>query len=144
MKPKWLGGAAAALVASGGVLLSTYLLRLRSRRGATAAEVERDMPENEVVPQPTFNGPRAVIIRARPEEIWPGLVRMGRTRAGAYGHNWIDNARIPSDRRITSELQSLAGGEFIPLTPDGKQGGSVNAIEPREWILWAGMDGVSG
>jgi hypothetical protein len=58
--------AAAAFV----VLIGVYLLAIRPwhlRWGATDEEVDRPMPGDEINAQPSFNGTRAVTVRARPD-----------------------------------------------------------------------------
>jgi hypothetical protein len=91
---------------------------------------------DDVVKQPTFNATRAVTIQARPEEIWPWLVQIGCKRAGWYSYDWLDNLGIPSAQRIIPELQHVAVGDLIPMSPDGKQGQWVKDFEPNQWMLW--------
>jgi hypothetical protein len=94
------------------------------------------MPGDEVVKQPTFHATRAVTIQARPEEIWPWLVQIGCKRAGWYSYDWLDNLGIPSAERIIPELQHVAVGDLIPMSPDRKQGQWVKDFEPNQWMLW--------
>jgi hypothetical protein len=130
----------------GGAILGVYLRFIRPwqmRWGATDEEVQRSMPGDDVVKHPTFNATRAVTIQARPEEIWPWLVQIGCTRAGMYSYDWLDNAGIRSAQRILPEFQHLEVGDFIPMTPDGKQGMWVKAFEPNRWILWVAKEDQS-
>lgn len=99
------------------------------------------MPGDDVVTYPTFNATRAVTIQARSEEIWPWLVQIGITRAGWYSYDWVDNLGRPSARRIIPELQHLAVGDVIPLSPNGKSGLWVKALEPNQWMLWGDNKG---
>jgi hypothetical protein len=34
------------------------------------------------------------------------------------------------------EFQGLKIGDLVPLSPDGKQGFWVTALQPRQWMLW--------
>jgi hypothetical protein len=113
------------------------------RWGATNAEVERSMPGDDDVAHPTFNATRAVTVAARPEQIWPRLVQIGLGRAGWYSYDWLDNLGRRSAERIIPEFQHLAVGVLIPLSPDGKQGQWVKAIEPNRWMLWGDQAGDS-
>lgn len=88
---------------------------LQLRWGATGEEVARAMPGDEVQQYPIFNATRAVTIDARPEDVWPWLVQIGYKRAGWYGLDLLDNAGIPSARRIVPELQSLKVGDLLPI-----------------------------
>jgi hypothetical protein len=127
------------LAALGAVVFGVYLRFIRPwqlRWGATDEEVARAMPGDDVVKHPTFHATRALTIQARPEEIWPWLVQMGIKRAGWYSYDWLDNLGIPSADRIVPELQHLAVGDLIPMSPDGKQGQWVKDFEPNQWMLW--------
>ena len=112
------------LAVLGAVAFGGYLRFIRPwqlRWGATDEEVARALPGDDVVKHPTLNATRGVTIQARPEQIWPWLVQMGVTpRAGWYSYDWIDNLGRPSAERIIPELQHVAVGDFIPMTPDGK------------------------
>jgi len=126
--------------------VATYLRLIRPwqlRWGATDAEVERSMPGDVDVPRPTFNATRAVTVVARPEQIWPWLVQIGLGRAGWYSYDWLDNLGRHSAERIIPEFQLLAVGDVIPLSPDGKQGQWVKAVEPNQWMLWGDKAGNS-
>jgi hypothetical protein len=119
--------------------LAVYLLWIRPwqlRWGATAEEVERTLPGDEVVIQPTFNATRALTVTARPADIWPWLLQLGSKRAGFYSYDWLDNTGIPSAEYILPEFQHLSRGDFIPMTPDGKQGMWVKDFKTHEYILW--------
>ena len=133
---KKIGGGLAVL---GAVACGVYLRFIRPwqlRWGATDEEVARTLPGDDVVKQPTFNATRAVTIQARPEDIWPWLVQIGCKRAGWYSYDWLDNLGIPSAERIVPELQHLAVGDLIPMSPDGKQGQWVKDFEANQWMLW--------
>ncbi len=128
-----------AVAAFGAVLFAVYVRFIRPwqlRWGATDEEVARAMPGDDVVKHPTFNATRAVTIQARPERIWPWLVQIGIKRAGWYSYDWLDNLGIPSADHIVPELQHIAVGDLIPMSPDGKQGFWVKDFETNRWMLW--------
>lgn len=79
---------------------------------------------------------RAITIAAPPERIWPWLVQTGVTRAGWYSYDILDNLGRPSARRIIRELQDLAVGDIVPMSPDGKQGIPVYAIDAPRSMIW--------
>ena len=127
------------LAALGAVLFGVYLRFIRPwqlRWGATDEEVARAMPGDDVMKHATFNATRAVTIQARPEEIWPWLVQIGVTRAGWYSYDWLDNLGHHSAEQIVPEWQHVAVGDLIPLSPDGKAGMRVKALEPNQCMLW--------
>ena len=129
---------AIAIIAAVSALI-IYQLRIRPwqlRWGATHEEVARLMPGDEIVKRPTFNATRTVTIQAQPEQIWPWLVQIGHKRAGWYSYDWVDNLGRPSAEHIIPNLQNLKVGDLIPISPDGKMGFWVKALEPNQWMLW--------
>lgn len=101
--------------------------------GTTEEEVLREMPGDEIVPNPTFNATRAVEINGRPEDVWPWIVQIGYRKAGFYSHDWLDNDRIPSAEEIVPEFQDLDVGDMIPLSRTAKA--RVEILEPNEFML---------
>ena len=95
--------------------------------GATAAEVARRLPSDDLVTDPTFDATRAITLDAPPEQVWPWLVQIGLTRAGWYSYDLLDNLGRPSARRIIPELQHLAAGRHRPDEP-GRQAGDEGAV----------------
>jgi uncharacterized protein YndB with AHSA1/START domain len=110
------------------------------RWGATDEELARALPGDELVARPTFNATRAVTIAAPPELVWPWLVQVGVTRAGWYSYDLLDNLGRPSARTIIPELQDLEVGDVVPLSPDGRSGPKVLAIEPGRSMIWGAPD----
>ncbi|MFC0457652.1 hypothetical protein ACFFGR_13985 [Arthrobacter liuii] len=104
--------------------------------GALPEEVSRRLPGDDLVPNPTFNATRAITIAAPPERIWPWLVQAGLTRGGWYSYDILDNLGRPSARRIIPELQNLGVGDIVPMSPDGKHGLPVHAMEPPTSMVW--------
>jgi hypothetical protein len=128
-----------ALAALAAVMVGVYLRFIRPwqlRWGATDEEVAAALPGDDVVKHATFNATRGVTIQARPEEIWPWVVQMGCQRAGWYSYDWIDNLGRASAERIIPDLQQVAVGDLIPISPYGTFGMRVKAFEPNLWMLW--------
>lgn len=105
--------------------------------GATAAEAARALPGDELVRDPTFAATRAITIAASPEEIWPWLIQVGVTRAGWYSYDLLDNLGRHSAVSVIPDLQHLAVGDVLPLSPDGKQGMHVYALDLPRSMTWA-------
>ena len=106
------------------------------RWGATDNEIQRAMPEDEVIKLPSFNATRAVTINALPEKIYPWIVQMGVTRAGWYSYDLLDNMARPSAEILLPEHQTIQIGDLIPMSPDGKDGLFVKDFRKNEWISW--------
>jgi hypothetical protein len=126
-------------VGLGAVVGVAYLRVVRPwqlRWGATEEEVARALPVDELVAAPTFDATRAITIEARPEDIWPWLVQVGVSRAGWYSYDLLDNLGRSSARRIIPELQGLKPGDMLPMSPDGKQGMRVHALDQPRSMIW--------
>jgi len=105
--------------------------------GATADEVSRPMPGDDIVPRPWFDATRAVTIDAAPEHVWPWLVQMGAfTRAGWYSHDTLDNKGVPSSEVVVPALQALRVDDVMPLSEDGR-GFTVDAVDPGRTLVLA-------
>jgi hypothetical protein len=94
------------------------------------------LPSDDLVLDPTFNATRAITIRARPEHIWPWLLQVGVKRAGWYSYDLLDNLGRPSAREIIPTLQQVAVGDVVPLSPDGKQGVHILALDLPRSMTW--------
>ena len=102
--------------------------------GATAGEVRRSMPGDELVPHPTLCATRGITIDASPAEIWPWLVQMGGyTRAGWYSYDRFDNAGVPSADHICPQLQDLEVGDVMLTSRTA--GFTVDAIDPGRSLV---------
>jgi hypothetical protein len=111
--------------------------------GATAAEVNRRLPSDDLVTHPTFDATRAITLDAPPEQVWPWLVQVGLTRAGWYSYDLLDNLGRPSARRIIPELQYLQPGDIVPMSPDGKQGMPVLSVDAPTSMVWGEPGGTT-
>jgi hypothetical protein len=118
------------------VLYTRFVRPWQLTWGATPQEVSRLLPGDELVMRPTFNATRAITIAARPEQIWPWLVQVGLTRAGWYSYDILDNLGRTSAQHIIPDLQNLEVGDVIPMSPDGKQGMRVHALDPPHSMIW--------
>jgi hypothetical protein len=127
-----------ALVAVGALAASSVLYRrlLRERVlnwGATADEVVRRLPGDELLEDADIVATRAIRIDAPPSAVWPWLVQMGPGRAGAYTYDWIENLfgfDMHSADRIHPEWQRLAVGDVLRSGPD-RPGMRVEVLEPE-------------
>jgi hypothetical protein len=108
--------------------------------GATRAEADAPLPGDELVHE--ANGTtRSIDIAAPPDAVWPWLVQIGFGRAGWYSYDWIDNDGRPSASTIVPDLQDLAVGDRIPMTPDA--GFVVRALDPPHHLVAVSDDGTT-
>ncbi|WP_225755192.1 hypothetical protein [Actinotalea sp. Marseille-Q4924] len=104
--------------------------------GATPTEVARAMPGDDLVPRPTFDATRAITIAAPPAAVFPWLVQVGVNRGGWYSYDLLDNLGRPSARTIVPELQAIAPGDLLPMSPDGRHGITVHSLDAPRWMVW--------
>jgi hypothetical protein len=110
-----LGKVAAVVV---GVVL---FRRWQVRWGATDAEVDADLPGDELMPRADRSTTRALMIAASSKEVWPWLVQMGQGRGGLYSYDVLENligCDIHSADRIVEEWQHVTVGDSFRLHPD--------------------------
>ena len=104
------------------VIAALYWFPIRrwmNQWGATPTDRAREMAGDSLLPDYTYSGTTAAVVRARPEQIWPWLVQIGYQRGGLYSYDWLDRLfgylDRPSATRILPEFQHLAVGDRIPL-----------------------------
>ena len=93
--------------------------RWMSRWGATPSDLSRAMAGDGLLDTHTYSGTLAILVDARPEDVWPWLVQIGYQRGGLYSYDWLDRLfgflDRPSATRILPEFQRLAVGDQIPV-----------------------------
>ena len=125
------------------LLYAIYLFAIRPAAlcwGATAVEVARSMPGDDLVPSPSFCATRAITIHGRPEDIWPWLVQIGYGRAGFYGYDLIENlgsgTGIRSSESILPDLQDPKPGETLTISAVASL--VFESIQPDHYLIWRG------
>ena len=122
------------------ILILTYLFIFRPRQlrwGATGEEVACHLPGDNIVEKPDFNATRGITIHATPGNIWKWIIQIGSNRGGWYSIDWIDNGGQKSTEMILLQFQTIEPGQFIPFTPDQKNGMWVRDFRENEYLLWA-------
>jgi hypothetical protein len=120
------------------LLLIIYVFLVRPwhlKWGATTKEAGFTLPGDDIVKKPDFNATRGISISAPAEEIWKWIIQIGSRRAGWYSIDWMDNGGTPSSNELLSEFQKIEIGQFIPFTPDQKNGMWVKDFKHYEYIL---------
>jgi hypothetical protein len=130
-----LGG---LLATAGIVVLSPLLAPWYRKWGATAEEVQGNLPSDELAPQPRSVITCAITVQAPVGQVWPWLVQLGCQRAGWYSYDLLDNGGQPSADHILPEHQHLSVGDKILLTPKGPLAMPVAALEPEKALVLGG------
>jgi hypothetical protein len=136
--------AGAALAAgAGAVAYPLFFRRWCLTWGATAEEVSRKLPGDELLPQADIVSTRAVTIDAPPSAVWPWLVQMGSGRGGVYTYDWIENLlglHMHSTRQILPQFQDLKVGDELPLGP-GRPVMRAEVCDPEQTLAFRFADG---
>jgi hypothetical protein len=130
-------GAAVIAVAIVAALYTTVVGPWQRHWGATADEIARRMPGDELVPNPIEFTTRAVTVNAGAESVWPWLVQMGNRRGGLYSYDWIDlligALDQPSVDRVLPEYQNLQVGDRMPYAKGSTF--VVRALDPARVLV---------
>jgi hypothetical protein len=137
--------AAIALEALGSAYWFALLPRLR-RWGATADEVSRPLPGDELVTEPLYTTTHAITVHAAAADVWPWLVQIGQNRGGFYTYDALENLaglNVRSADRVHLEWQGLRADEdYLTLDPDETMKMTVAVIErPRAFVVRSGAPG---
>lgn len=110
--------------------------------GSTEEERIRQLPGDDLVPNPMQVTTRALTIQAPPREIWSWLVQMGQNRAGFYTHNWVEKlllSGIPNVHEIHPEWQDLTVGDLMwtnrEIRPGHPLGWPVAIVDPDRALV---------
>jgi hypothetical protein len=125
----------AVVVAAVGIGALARARRELRNLGATRAERRATLPGDEIVPGARGRSTMAVTIDMPPSEVWPWLVQMGCDRAGFYSWDSLDNGGRPSATEIHPEWQTLAAGDRVMCTPDGRAWFDVERLEPERLLV---------
>jgi len=129
---------ATSIVLGAAAATAAYFFIVRpwhTKWGATKDEVDRLMPGDDLVADPTYVTNRAVTINSSPDKIWPWLAQIGEGRGGFYSYDFIENLmgmKIKSADTLLPEHYTLHTGEVVPA---GKEGIPVIDVQENEFLL---------
>ena len=131
--------------AAGAALIGAYVVAIRPRLltwGASAAEAERTLPGDDLVPDAKMKATHAITIDAPAADVWPWLVQIGHQRAGWYSYDSLHRlmgiaGSVENEERsaehVIPELQDLQVGDVIEIGPD--MGYKVVEIDPERALV---------
>jgi hypothetical protein len=107
--------------------------------GTSDRERTEPLVGDELVPA-RWQTTRAVSINAPVAQVWPWLIQLGYERGGWYSYDWLERrvgagtfAEGGSAKRVIPQLQSLAVGDTIALSPAG--GPRVAVLQPSNALV---------
>jgi hypothetical protein len=133
------------IAALGALAPWAYLLAIRPwvlHWGARPDELARQLPGDDLVPEPVWMSTRAVSIATPGAAVWPWLAQMGQDKGGLYSYTWLENLAGLAFRnadRIHPEWQAVAPGDLVRLAPD-QDALTVARVEPNRALVWQILD----
>jgi len=93
-----------------------FLPRYTQTWGATAEEIARSLPGDDLMSEPGLIWTHGITIHARPEVVWPWIAQIGDDRGGFYSYTFIEKLIGGRDlynnaNRIMPEFQNPGPGE---------------------------------
>ncbi|MBI4819742.1 MAG: hypothetical protein HY791_25940 [Deltaproteobacteria bacterium] len=102
---------------------------------------ERPLPGDSLMTDAADQLTDSIDIGAAPEQIWPWLLQMGRTRGGFYSIDVFGNGGERSARELHPELAAVREGDLIPASRSGDEGFEVLSMDPpRSLVLGTLLD----
>lgn len=109
--------------------------------GATADELNAELPGDELVADTNLTTTRAVTVNARAGAVWPWIAQLGQGRGGFYSYDALENlvgCDIHSADRVVPAWQDVAVGDEVRLAPEVAM--TVATVDPgRSLVLRGGF-----
>ena len=101
-------------------LVAPWRRTWRTRWGAHPAELHRDLPGNELIPEPTWTYTHAVSIDAPASRVWPWIAQLGQAHGGFYSYERLENlvgCRIRNTDTVVDAWQHPSVRDTVRLHP---------------------------
>ncbi|MFB6317118.1 hypothetical protein [Saccharicrinis sp. FJH54] len=109
--------------------------------GSSDDITEMALPGDSIVSSPSYIATRTITIDAKPREIYPWLVQMGKKKAGMYGWDWFNNGFKQSSYNIIPAYQKLEKGDTIRVRTGLRM--EIADFEKDTFIVWKGISSSS-
>jgi hypothetical protein len=113
------------------VLLNPALRPWYMGWGATASELNRIYPGDQLAPDVLSVATRGITIHAPTEKVWPWIAQVGEDRAGFYSYTWLENlflADMHNADRINPQWQSRQVGDTVWLARKDRYHGTARTL----------------
>ncbi|MFT0846827.1 hypothetical protein VR010_03635 [Actinomycetaceae bacterium L2_0104] len=134
---RWMTGALLSFPL--GIVAARKMRNLAMSWGSTPAELEADLPGDDLVDPVDRAATRSITIDASEAQVWPWLVQLGQGRGGFYSYDVLENLiglDIHSADRIEERWQGLAPGDKVSLAEGMEL--EVAILEPRRALVLQG------
>jgi hypothetical protein len=124
--------------------MRSVLVMIPRSVAASRDERTRQLPGDELIPEPIDQLTHGISINRPRRDVWPWLAQMGAgTRGGWYSYDRLDNGGHPSATRVLPYLQQIRVGTLFPALPGRTDGFHVLAID-RDVSLVLGWRSPNG
>jgi hypothetical protein len=109
-----------------GAAFSLFVRPWYLRWGATAEEVRRPLPGDEIIRQAVRQETHAITIDAPVDRVWPWIAQIGQDRGGFYSYDLLENlvgCEMPTSDYLRPDRQSWQIGGRMWMYPARKAGG---------------------
>lgn len=115
--------------------------------GASADEVARGLPGDELAPLPLLNWTNAIDIAAPADQVWPWVAQLGDTRGGFYSYTFIEDRVGVLTGASGYAVNYENAGRLHPEWQTPQPGAAiiqgvlkVRAVEPGRYLLADAID----
>ncbi|MFC0876701.1 hypothetical protein ACE01N_08900 [Saccharicrinis sp. FJH2] len=105
--------------------------------GSSDEIAEMALPGDSLVSSPSYVATRTITIAAKPWEIYPWLVQMGKKKAGMYGWDWFNNGFKQSSYNIIPAYQKLDTGDVVRVRTGLEM--EIQDFKKDTFIVWKGI-----
>jgi len=108
--------------------------------GATAAEINRKVPGDELISPNRIVSTRAISIKAPKMKVWPWIAQTGQNRGGFNSYYWLENlfaAKMHNADSIVPQWQSPQTGDTV-YYGEGEGYERISLIKSNEYFSLGG------
>jgi hypothetical protein len=127
------------VIGASGILLdlvTPFLAGVRSHWGVDKVTATRELPGDDLIPNPRWSWTHGIEIAAPPEEVWPWIAQIGADKGGFYSYQWLENMAGcgVQNAEITRREWEVRPGDSISLHPRMPRL-PVVAVEPGRFFV---------
>ena len=148
---KVLDGMSGSLIMA--IAILTSFIPYWRQWGATAEEVESDLPGDEIVPSPRGGFNQAITVGVSRDLVWQWVAQIGQDRGGFYSYDFLENiagCQIHSANDIIPEFEHTPESEGLKMHPTMPSmplvkidkpgtllfGGEIDPETPVSWLFY--------
>jgi hypothetical protein len=125
--------------------LTPFARRRRSTWGVDPRTAARELPGDDIVPEPRWGWTHGVVVDASAADVWPWVAQIGADRGGFYSYEWLENlagCRLHNASAIHPEWQ-VREGDGLSLHPKMPPLRVVQVVPGRCFVAHGQADAVA-